>query len=355
VDGQRKRRKVVAATQAEALAKYKELQKRMAEGGSVSADKLTVAVWLEEWLEKEARPSVRPRTFATYAAMVRQHLVPALGKYQLPKLAPSAVRDYMLARRKAGLSPRTIQQHHAVLRRALRVAQGYGYVARNAAQLVSPPAVKRKEVAPMSTEQCNTFLKALEGDRLAPLYKVAMATGLRQSELLGLRWVDVDLDEGTLQVTVTLQRYDGAFHLDDPKTERSRRTLALAAPVVDALKEQQALQRKEQKACMRAGWPWEGAAWGLVFATETGGPLLSTKVTRTFQKALQDAKLPRFRFHDLRHGAATYLLSAGVELIVVQRILGHSTIHTTANVYAHVLPELQRDAAERIGAVLFGS
>lgn len=357
IDGKLKRRKVVASTQAEAVARFKALTKRIGEGGSVTADRLTVAGWLEQWLEKEARPSVRPRTFDTYAAMVRQHLIPALGKHLLAKLEPTHVRDYMLARRagEKGLSARTIQQHHAILRRALRVAQGYGYVNRNVAALVTPPTVKREEVAPMTAEQCGTLLAAVRGERFEPLYKVAMATGLRQSELLGLRWVDVDLADATIRVTRTLQRYGGAYHLDETKTDRSRRTLAVAAPVVSALRDQQERQRGEQKECMRAGMPWQGAEWSLVFATEMGGPLLHSEVTRKFQAALKSAELPRFRFHDLRHGAATYLLSAGVELIVVQRILGHSTIHTTANVYAHVLPQLQRDAAERIGATLFGT
>lgn len=255
----------------------------------------------------------------------------------------------MAAKLETGLSPKSLHHHHAVLRRALHVAASYGYVSRNVAKLVSPPTVREKEVMPPTPEQVATLLEAATGDRFQPLYVLALTTGMRQSELLGLQWAAVDSDAGVLRVTRTLQRYEAEFHLDDPKTVKSRRSIALSAPAVDALKAQRSLQNRER---LRAGKLWEGADWGLVFASDDGSPLHGNKVTRAFQLALTRAGLPKFRFHDLRHCAATFILSQGTELKVIQEVLGHSTIAITSKTYAHVMPTLQREATDRLGSLV---
>ncbi len=204
---------------------------------------------------------------------------------------------------------------------------------------------------PLTLDEMRTFLKSVEGHHLGPLYAVAAGLGLRQSELLGLAWTDGDFDRCTLAVRRSLQRYGGAYHLDDVKSHRSRRTLPLSQPLIDALHAQRTWQLEERLA---AGSLWQGEEWNLVFATEVGTPVSGKAVTRAFQKALRAAGLPAKRVHDLRHGAARWALSMGVPLKVVQDILGHSTISITADTYAHIVPALQRDAAQRISDGLWG-
>jgi integrase len=202
----------------------------------------------------------------------------------------------------------------------------------------------------LTPEQARRFLSSVEGDRPSALYAIALSLGLRQGEALGLTWSDVDLEASTLTVRHTLQRYDGAFHLDPPKTQRSRRTINLPDPLVDALRRHRAGQLEER---LKTGELWAGDRWRLIFSTELGEPLSGDAVTRTFQTKLEDLGLPRQRFHDMRHAAATFLLAQGVALRVVMEVLGHSTITTTANTYGHVMPELQKDATDRVAAVLF--
>lgn len=345
-----KRKSLYAKTRGELGLKLHQAQGAVLQGQKLPSDRLTVAAHLESWLEKVARPSLRPRTFVSYKLIVEHHLKPALGRIALVRLGPETIEDYMRQKREAGLSSRTVQYHHAVLRRAPVSAERWGHVHRNAAKLVTPPKVERAEVQPMTPEQARCFLDSVKDDRLYPLYLVALSLGLRQGEALALRWKDVALGVGTLTIRATLQRYGNEYHLDAPKTKRSRRTLGLPTPVVDALRTHRLRQLRER---VKAGPAWQDS-WGLMFTTETGAPMSGNVVTHRFHLAMDAAGLPRQRFHDLRHDAATFLLAQGVELRVVMEILGHTTIAVTANTYAHVLPVLQQDAAEKMGRLLFG-
>jgi integrase len=280
--------------------------------------------------------------------IVRQHLSPAIGKVRLADLTPDQVQSYLNKESESGLSARTVQYHHAVLRRGLVMAERRGLVARNVAKLVSPPAVRREEVRPPNVDQAREFIGILGGERQRALYLVALCLGLRQSEILGLTWEDVDLDQGTLTVRHSLQRYAAAYHLDAPKTLKSRRTLPLPGFLVGELRSHRVSQNGER---LLLGQEWRDQ-WGLVFTNDWGDPMGGTAVTRHFQGLLDKAELPRWRFHDLRHAAATFMLARGVSLHTVKEVLGHSTIAMTANVYGHVAPEVQRDATEQVAAAL---
>lgn len=249
----------------------------------------------------------------------------------------------------AGLSPRTVQYLHAILRRSLGLATKWGLVARNVALLVDSPRVKRSEIRPLTPEQARQFLQMAKGDRLGALYSVAIALGLRQGEALGLRWDDVDMQQGWVQVRMALQRVDGKLQLVEPKTEKSRRTIEMPDVVRDALREHRIRQLQER---LLAGQTWQ--EHGLVFTTTIGTPLDARNVVRHFHGLLETAGLPRMRFHDLRHTAASLLLAQGLELRVVQEVLGHSQISLTANLYAHVMPVLMKEAAAKMDAVLRG-
>jgi integrase len=189
----------------------------------------------------------------------------------------------------------------------------------------------------------------VKGDRLEALYSVALALGLRQGEALGLRWEDIDFDAATLRVRRSLQRIAGAFQFVEPKTARSNRTLALPNIAAIALREHRTRQLTERLA---AGPMWEEHS--LVFARANGSPLYGSNLTREFQRMLERAGLRHLRFHDLRHGCASLLIAQGVHPRIVMETLGHSQIGITMNLYSHVLPEVQRQAAVQMDAVLTG-
>ena len=239
-----------------------------------------------------------------------------------------------------------------MIRRALGQAERWGNVSRNVARLVTPSQVHQRNVTPFTPEQARRFLAGIDGDRLAALYAVSLSLGLRQSEALGLTWDSVDFETRTLAVRRVLQRYAGAYHLDEPKTQRSRRTISLPTPLVEVLRRHRTRQAEER---LRVGPLWEGEQWNLVFCTEAGRPLAASEVTRRFQRKLAELGLAHQRFHDMRHCAASLLIAQGIPLRVVMEILGHSTITTTANVYGHIAIDVQRDAMDRQGELLFGT
>jgi integrase len=201
----------------------------------------------------------------------------------------------------------------------------------------------------LSPEEARSFLEAIRGDRLEALYTVALAIGLRPGEALGLRWQDVDLEAGSLRIQVALQRIDGKLVVDELKTHRSRRSLALPQFAITALQAHQSRQDVERKA---AGERWE--AQGLVFSTRLGRPLGQRNVIRCFRRTLKKAGIAHRRFYDLRHTCASLLLVQGVHPRVVMEILGHSQIGLTMNTYSHVVPQLQQDAARRMDSLFTG-
>jgi integrase len=278
--------------------------------------------------------------------IVRRHVVPALGRHQLAQLSPQDVQGYMKAKQAAGLSARTVLYHRAVLRRALGQALKWGVAARNVATLVDPPRVERHEVEPLDVEQANTFLNSVRGHRLEALFTVALALGLRQGEALGLRWEDVDLDRAVLHVRKQVQRIEGKLTLVEPKTAKSRRSVALPTFAVDALRAHKVRQLEER---LLAGNRWQD--WGLVFPSATGTPMDASNLIGQYHRLLERAGLPRRRFHDLRHTCATLLLIQGEDLRVVMEVLGHSQISLTANTYQHVAQSLKRGAADRMQAL----
>ena len=225
----------------------------------------------------------------------------------------------------------------------------WGLVYRNVAKLVDPPRVPRHEIRPLTPEQARQLLDTADGDRLAGLYALALATGMPQGELLGLRWEDIDLDARRLYVRHALARVNGKLVLLEPKTERSRRTVVLPEVAVNALLAHRTRQRMER---LVAGSRWQET--GYVFTTTFGAPLDAATVTRAFQAALGRASLPHSRFHDLRHATATFLLAQGFTLEDVKNLLGHSSITLTSNTYGHVLEQRQQQVAAGMDAILGG-
>jgi len=324
----------------------------------------TVGQYFASWLDA-TRPNVEEGTWLRDEQFVRCHITPALGHVRLTAFTAQHLQALYADRVEAGkLSPSTVHQIHVRLHKALADAERLGLVARNVAGRAVPPRLNHTEIRPLSREQARALLDATANDRLHIVYTLALASGMRQGELLGLRWADVDLEVGAVRVRAQLKqlrRGDGAWVLKATKTRRSRRQIALPAETVEALRAHRAAQAAER---LRQGLAWgAGVTWAsgdaggvreLVFCTPVGRPLPPRSVLRHFKKALASAGLPDIRFHDLRHTAATLLLAARVNPKVVSEMLGHAGVAITLDIYAHVTPDMQQDAAATMGQVLYG-
>ncbi len=346
--GKRRRKTIYGKTRKEAADKLKAAIRAQQDGlRHAGNDRQTVGQYLNWWLATVVPTSVRPTTARSYSVNVRCHLVPELGHIQLVKLGPLDVQAMINNKLASGLSPRSVQYAHAVLRRALGSAERWGLIPRNVARLVDGPRVTRPEVVPFTPEEARRFLEGARESRLYALYAVAMAVGLRQGEALGLHWRDVDLETGTLRVRITLQRIGGEVLFLPPKSARSNRVVGLPPVCVDALRVHRR-QQLEQR--MAAGPAWQ--EHGLVFTSRTGTPLDARRQVRDFAAVCDRAGLGHRRMHDLRHTCATLLLTQNVHPRIVMEVLGHSQISLTMNTYSHVLPSLLRVAADTMEDVL---
>jgi integrase len=291
---------------------------------------------------------VRPVTFAKYEPIVCNHVKPSLGRLKLTALTPAHVRGLYREKLDGGLSPRTVHYAHVTLNKALKQAVSDGLIPRNVCEAVKPARPQKREIAPLSPEQARRFLEACRGERLEALFVLAVHTGMRQGELLGLHWENVDLEAGTLRVRRTLAQTNDGPMLSAPKSAKSRRRIKLAGAAVGALTRHRATQNAER---LRLGGFWEDR--GLVFPNRNGGFLSPYLLTDgPLKRPLERAGLPPIRFHDLRHTCATILLSRGVHAKLVQELLGHATISITLDTYSHVLPGMDDGIAVTMGDAL---
>ena len=264
--------------------------------------------------------AVRPRTIESYESTVRLHLIPGVGRVALTKLTRAQVQTVIKATHRAG-NTRTAAYIRTVLRRALTLAVRDGLLHQNVAAMTTAPRQERREVQPLSLAEMKALFNALRGDRDEALFVSAATLGMRKGELLGLRWQDVDMDGGTLTVRYQAQRIGGIKQLVPLKTEKSRRGVALPEFVVNALKQH---RKRQLEARLQAGSRWQEN--DLVFPSTIGTIADSANVTHAYHDALERAELPRQRFHDLRHLAASLMLAQDVNPKVMQEVLGHSQI-----------------------------
>jgi integrase len=341
-NGKRLRRVVYGWTRREVQDELARLQSAKLTGTLVAIDKETVSGFLTRWLADVAKATVRATTFANYEGVVENHVNPRIGGVRLQKLTPAHVQGFYATMERDGASPHVRRLAHAVLRRALKHALRQGLVVRNVCEAVEPPRIAKRDMQALDAEQVGKLLAAAQGDRLEALYWVALTGGLRLGELFGLQWSDVDLKAGTVSVRRTLTEVAGKLALSEPKTAKGRRLVTLPPQAVGALVE----HRKQMVVEGFAGVEF-------VFCNQSGGYLRRSHFhADEFKPLLKRAGLPSIRFHDLRHTSATLLLSQGVHPKVVQERLGHSQIGVTMDVYSHVLPGMQADAAEKMGAIL---
>ena len=335
--GKRRRKFLYGKTRAEVAQKLAVALKAHRDGQVFGDERTTVEQFLRAWL-RSVEPSVGPRTWIRYEELIRLHAVPHIGRVRLTRLGARQLDQLYGELVRAGLSPTTVVQLHRILHHALRDAMRWNLVARNATELVTPPRKAHHDFVTFTPEQARCFLEAVKGDRLEALYILALTTGMREGELFGLRWADVNLAAGSLHLVKML------------KTRSSRRQVLLVSVAVDALGRHLARQREER---LLLGLEWDDH--GLVFTNTVGRPLHpSNFLQRSFYPLLEQAGLPRIRFHDLRHSAATLLLGLGIHPKIVSEMLGHSQIAITLDLYSHVTATMQQEAVRAFEG-LFGS
>jgi integrase len=349
-------------TRQEAEAHLSQMLAQLHGGGSIPTTRITVGQFLQEWLEKRAG-AIRETSHESYVQIVDGHLIPDLGTIPLRHMTALDVQGYIttkLSGRKdekgkvlaKPLSAGTVRKHIAVLREALGHAVKWGLLARNVCDLVEKPRVPRKEMCVWDGEQAQLFLAQAkrQNSPYYPLYMTAITTGLRAGELLGLRWSSIDFLLGTARVDRTFYRMGGKQLFQEPKTEKGRRVVDLLPTVVEILR---GLKPKQDAIKREFGSAYTDL--DLVFCQPDGKPLhLHNIVSRDFRRVTKKAKLPRIRFHDLRHSHATDLLAHGEHPKVVSERLGHYDPAFTLRVYSHVLPGMQAQAAMRLEERLFG-
>src|SRR5215218_6306892 len=338
----RKRKTLYGKTRQEVAAKLTKAMSDRDGGLHFDAGSLTLGEYLDTWLMASVKDTVRLTTYQGYERICRLHIKPSLGRVRIKDLAVVHVRRLYRGRLEAGLAPRMVQLVHVTLHKALKQAVMDGLIPRNVTEGVKAPRPEPKEIKPLCPEQARALLEAAEGDRLEALYMLAVTTGMRQGELLGLKWEDVDFKAGTIQVRRTLSTRAGkGFSFSPPKTAKGRRSIKLPEVAKRSLKKHRRAQLEERMKL--AGLREDN---GLVFATRLGTPMGRQElVMRSFKPLLKKASLPDIRFHDLRHTCATLLLGKGVHAKFVQELLGHATISITLDTYSHVLPGMGDAAA----------
>jgi integrase len=336
VDGVRRRKVVYAKTKKEVLAKLADLQREVRAGTITTGPDQTVGEWLNTWHSSLARGKLKESTVRNYRNVIDFYIAPHLGRIKLVALTAEDVDRMTAALAAANKSTNTQRLARTVLRRAVGQAERRGYVSRNVVSLTDGVAVKVNENVPLTPDQAKALLALVANDssQWLALYTLALHNGLREGELVALRWVDVDLKAGTLVVTGT---YDPvARKRTEPKSESSRRTVSLTSKGIEALQ----VHQIEQSLRGRQGTE------GLVFTSRQGTALFATTIRRHWKETLDALEFPQIRFHDLRHSCATILLDAGESLERVSKLLGHASIRITADVYGYVSPEAAKSSAD---------
>jgi integrase len=335
-DGKRRRKYLYGRTRDEAARKLARALAQRQQGHGFTSERLTVEQFLDVWLEAK-KATIRPSTWKRYAELTRRHVNPAIGKRRLARLKPEQLQQ-LYTELQTALSPGTVLKVHRMLHSAFNLAVRWHAMPQNTTELVIAPTRQRHEFEAFAPDQARSFLKAVRGDRLEALYVLAITTGMREGELLGLRWQDVDVDRHRLHLVRQL------------KTRQSRRAVQLPGLAVAAL-----IRHRERQAAERE---LRGPRWqehGLVFPNTVGKPINDSNLrNRYFYPLLDRAGLPHIRFHDLRHSAATLLLGEGIHPKIVSDLLGHSQIGITLDLYSHVTATMHAGAAEAMGRLLGG-
>ena len=317
----------------------------------IQPEKVSLGEYLRYWLENYARQSVRQTTMDNYTSLIDKHIIPELGHIQIAKLSPMHLQEFYNKKlrygradgKPGGLAPKTVRELHSIVHKALDQALKWQAVTKNVARAVSPPRKEKKEIKYWTKDEVKEFLNSIESERLFTLYHLALNTGMRRGELLGLRWVDMRLNDGYVAVRQNLVKTNSGILMQEPKTSNSRRNISISSNTVAALKAHKKQQLQEKLA---HGPDYKDN--GLVFCRLNGLPLYPDGVSDQFNRLVAKAGVKSITFHDLRHTHATLLLVAGIHPKVVSERLGHYSVALTLDLYSHVIPGLDQEAARKL-------
>lgn len=321
-------------------------------GVCIEHSKITLNDYLDKWLELAAKPRLRGRSYDDYGSYLNRYVRPLLGNRRLSSIAPLDIQAVYTNLANRNLTARTIRYTHAILASAFKQAVKWQILATNTAAMVELPKLVRREMSVLTPEESSRFLEAARSDRWYIIFSLAIATGMRPEEYLGLQWKDIDHNTGTVTIQRALvwNRKGGGWTFEEPKTSKSRRTIPLPKSIVRELANHRRNQLAER---LNLGPAYQ--SHDLVFATEIGTPILTSNLTRRhFKPVLKQAGISTsVRLYDLRHTCATLLLLANTSPKVVAERLGHSTVVLTLDTYSHVLPSMQKDASDQLERMLF--
>ncbi len=314
------------------------------EGMTYASTKITLKEFLSDWLQN-IRAARQPSTWIKNEQICRTYLIPNLGQVKIRELRTDHIQKLYGSLVERGVGDYTVIKVHAILHTALEQAVRTGMIGRNPADFAEPPKEPATEMAILNESQVSQLLVTAKGHRWEALYHLAIVSGARQMELLGLKWTDLDWMRQTLIIERQLVRPANQVgtNFSAPKTRFGKRALALGGKTIEVLRRHKVKQQEERLA---AGEQWKET--GLIFTNSLGGPIDNRNLLRNYKQLLRDAGLPEIRFHDLRHTAASLMLNAGIPVIVVSRRLGHARASITLDIYGHLIPTMQTEAAEKI-------
>jgi integrase len=346
-DGKPQRRfMTVRGSKKDAEKKRNELLVTLAKGVPIPMGRLTVGEHLNNWLEGYVKTRCSQRTLDGYQSMMEHHLIPALGQVQLKDLTPNTIQAYY-GKAVGKVSPRTVAKHHRLLSQALKYAVRQGYLGRNPCELVDSPSWTGKKMRTLKPEEVGILLETAEGNYFYPVFYTAVSSGLRQAELLGLRWRDIDLDMLSISVSQVLYKRRGVCVFKEPKTEHSRRRVAMTPKLASYLRayraEREAFHRDLERPLTLDD---------LVFPSIEGKPLDPCVLSHNFSTIARKAGLEDVHFHTLRHTFASLMLNRGAKPKVISEALGHASVSFTMDVYSHIIEGMQEEAMALLDGVL---
>ena len=344
---QGKRLGYTALTRRECQEWLKKILRQVDDGLLFADTKVTLKEFMNNWLVS-TKAAKRQSTWSHYEQVNRIYILPRLGQKKVSELRPEHIQDFYNYLQDQGIGDYTILKIHNVLHGALEQALKMGILARNPVDLAHPPKEPNTEMTILTESQVSQFLIAVMNHRWQALFHLAITTGARQMELLGLKWSDLDWQRQTLKIERQLIRPDGSgIKFSAPKTRLGKRSVALGSKTIELLRKHYERQKDEIRA---AGDKWQ--EHGLIFTTSLGGPIHPRNLLRDFKIILKHAGLPIIRFHDLRHTAASLMLNNNIAPIIVSRRLGHAKASITLDIYGHLIPSLQTEVAEKIDELI---
>jgi len=312
------------------------------EGLTYSSTKITLEGYLDDWLTSK-KASVQESTYIHYEQLSRTYIKPKIGRKRLKDVRPEHIQRLYNRLQEEKVGVPTIEKVHIVLHSAFSQAAKMGILPRNPVTATIPPRPTAKEMQIYDDSQVSQMLVTAKGHRWEALYQLAVTTGMRQMEILGLKWTDLDWSRQVIRVERQLTRPKGIcteVRFSQPKTKYARRSIALGSQTIQHLRTHYQNQFEEIQV---AGENWSDH--GLIFTTSNGTPIHPRNLLRNYKALLRDAGLPKIRFHDLRHTAASLMLNHGIPVIVVSRRLGHARPSITLDIYGHFIPTMQSEAA----------